>query len=104
MVAADGLKVAALPVDARGAVAEVPSSADAVVLTPAHQFPLGVTLAPERRAAIVGWARSRDAIVVEDDNDGEFRYDRQPVGALQGLDPEHIVATLAALRGTLLDL
>ena len=91
MVAAGGLKLAALAVDARGAVADVPSSVGAVVLTPAHQFPLGVTLAPERRAAFVGWARSRDAIVVEDDYDGEFRYDRQPVGALQGLDPERVV-------------
>jgi GntR family transcriptional regulator/MocR family aminotransferase len=91
VVAGGGLRVTALAVDARGAVAEVPSSADAVVLTPAHQFPLGATLAPERRAAFVGWARSQDAIVLEDDYDGEFRYDRQPVGALQGLDPDRVV-------------
>jgi GntR family transcriptional regulator/MocR family aminotransferase len=49
-----------------------------------------VTLAPERRTALVGWARERDALVLEDDYDGEFRYDRQPVGALQGLDPERV--------------
>ncbi len=91
VVSAGRLRVAALAVDAHGALDDVPSGAGAVVLTPAHQFPLGATLAPERRAALVGWARSREAILIEDDYDGEFRYDRQPVGALQGLDPERIV-------------
>jgi GntR family transcriptional regulator / MocR family aminotransferase len=90
VVLAARVRVAPLAVDERGALADVPA-AGAVVLTPAHQFPLGATLAPERRAAFVGWARSRDAILIEDDYDGEFRYDRQPVGALQGLDPERIV-------------
>jgi GntR family transcriptional regulator/MocR family aminotransferase len=88
---ANGLTVAAMPVDEHGAQPDIPSGAGAVVLTPAHQFPLGATLAPERRAAFIGWARSRNAIVIEDDYDGEFRYDRQPVGALQGLDPDHVV-------------
>lgn len=91
VMAASGVTVAALPVDERGAVAHIPDGADAVVLTPAHQFPLGPTLAPQRRADFVSWARSHDAIVVEDDYDGEFRYDRHPVGALQGLDPEHVI-------------
>jgi GntR family transcriptional regulator/MocR family aminotransferase len=91
VAAANGLTVAALAVDERGAVADIPANAGAVVLTPAHQFPLGATLAPERRAAFIGWARSADAIVIEDDYDGEFRYDRQPVGALQGLDPDRVV-------------
>jgi GntR family transcriptional regulator/MocR family aminotransferase len=67
------------------------SEVDAVVTTPAHQFPIGVTLAPERRAALLAWARETDGLVIEDDYDGEFRYDRQPVGALQALDPEHAV-------------
>jgi GntR family transcriptional regulator/MocR family aminotransferase len=62
---------------------------DAVVVTPAHQIGLGATLAPERRAALAEWARER--IVVEDDYDGEFRYDSRPVGALQALAPDHIV-------------
>ena len=63
----------------------------AVLLTPAHQFPVGVPLAPARRTAVVAWAREVDGFVVEDDYDGEFRYDRRPVGALQGLDPERVV-------------
>ncbi|MFF0741127.1 PLP-dependent aminotransferase family protein [Streptomyces sp. NPDC004111] len=63
----------------------------AVLLTAAHQFPTGVVLHPERRAAAVDWARRTGALVLEDDYDGEFRYDRQPVGALQGLDPDRVV-------------
>jgi GntR family transcriptional regulator / MocR family aminotransferase len=63
----------------------------AVLLTPAHQFPMGVPLHRDRRAAVVDWARSGGGLVLEDDYDGEFRYDRQPVGALQGLDPDRVV-------------
>ncbi len=63
----------------------------AVLLTPAHQYPTGTTLAPDRRAAFVEWARHHDGIVIEDDYDGEHRYDRQPVGALQGMDAERVV-------------
>ncbi|WP_369212037.1 aminotransferase-like domain-containing protein, partial [Streptomyces flavofungini] len=62
-----------------------------VLLTPAHQFPTGGPLRPARRAAVVDWARTSDGLVLEDDYDGEFRYDREPVGALQGLDPERVV-------------
>ncbi|MEU9500230.1 PLP-dependent aminotransferase family protein [Streptomyces sp. NPDC048196] len=63
----------------------------AVLLTPAHQFPTGVPLYPDRRAAAINWARESGGYVIEDDYDGEFRYDRRPVGALQGLDPERVV-------------
>lgn len=87
------MKVTALPVDdhgAQGATLEKTSACVAVV-TPAHQYPTGVTLQPGRRTQLVKWARNNDSVVVEDDYDGEFRYDRQPVGALQGLDPEHVV-------------
>ncbi|MFJ8009672.1 MocR-like pyridoxine biosynthesis transcription factor PdxR [Streptomyces fagopyri] len=67
------------------------AGARAVLMTPAHQFPMGLALHPERRAAVVDWARRGDGLILEDDYDGEFRYDRQPVGALQGLDPDHVV-------------
>ncbi|MGY0018179.1 aminotransferase-like domain-containing protein [Streptomyces sp. YJ-C3] len=63
----------------------------AALLTPAHQFPVGVPLHPDRRAAVVDWARRTGGLILEDDYDGEFRYDRQPVGALQGLDPDRVV-------------
>lgn len=64
---------------------------DAVAVTPAHQFPTGAVLSPARRAALVAWARQRDAVILEDDYDAEFRYDRQPIGSLQGLAPDLVV-------------
>lgn len=67
------------------------TGADAVLLTPAHQFPTGVALSSERRATARDWARSTGGLILEDDYDGEFRYDRNPVGALQGLVPERVV-------------
>ncbi|HEU4424572.1 MAG TPA: PLP-dependent aminotransferase family protein [Pilimelia sp.] len=67
----------------------------AVVVTPAHQFPTGVVLAPQRRAALIEWARSTGGLVVEDDYDAEFRYDREPVGCLQGVAPD-IVALVGS--------
>ena len=94
LVTADGLRTVPLTVDRHGArtteLAAMPGTG-AVLLTPAHQFPTGVPLRPDRRAAAVDWARAADALVLEDDYDGEFRYDRQPIGALQGLDPERVV-------------
>ena len=90
-VRAAGLEVVALPVDDDGARFDDLDGVGAVVLTPAHQYPSGATLAPDRRAAVVAWARSTGGLVIEDDYDGELRYDRQPVGALQALDPGHVV-------------
>lgn len=85
-------KVVPIPVDERGARFDgVPASVRAVVLTPAHQFPTGVTLHPERRHAATRWAREANGLIIEDDYDGEFRYDRQPVGALQGMAPDLVV-------------
>jgi GntR family transcriptional regulator/MocR family aminotransferase len=63
----------------------------AVLVTPAHQFPTGTVLAPERRAALLRWAHDVDGVILEDDYDAEFRYDRRPVGTLQGLDPARVV-------------
>ena len=92
IVRAAGREIVPMAVDEHGALPRRDAGpAGAWLLTPAHQFPLGATLAPERRAAFVGWARERGTVVIEDDYDGEFRYDRQPAGALQGLDPEHVV-------------
>jgi len=72
------------------------TDAAAVVVTAAHQMPLGVALSVDRRAALLGWGR----LVVEDDYDAEFRYDRQPLAALQGLAPEQ-VAYLGSASKTL---
>jgi GntR family transcriptional regulator/MocR family aminotransferase len=85
-----------LPVDGRGARTDLLShktfrNVRAVVVTPAHQYPMGVTMQPDRRHAATTWAAARDGFVVEDDYDGEFRYDRQPVGALQGTAPDRVI-------------
>jgi GntR family transcriptional regulator/MocR family aminotransferase len=62
-----------------------------VLVAPAHSYPTGAVLGPERRVALVEWARAADALIVEDDYDAEFRYDRAPIGALQGLRPDRVV-------------
>ena len=92
-LAAMGVPTAPINVDDRGAVVDELDRVDVktVLLTPAHHFPHGVPLHPTRRTAVLSWAQRRDGYVFEDDYDGEFRYDRQPVGALQGLDPERVV-------------
>ena len=68
------------------------SGARAVLSTPAHQCPTGVALAPARRRELVAWADEVDGVILEDDYDAEFRYDRQPVGSLQGLNPGRVIA------------
>jgi GntR family transcriptional regulator/MocR family aminotransferase len=86
-VAQAGLVAVPIAVDEEGLnVAELDASgADAVVLSPAHQYPTGVVLSPVRRAELIGWARRREALIVEDDYDAEYRYDRDPIASLQGL-------------------
>jgi GntR family transcriptional regulator / MocR family aminotransferase len=92
-----GIEAVPVRIDERGIDVEALAAADvrAVILTPTHQFPTGTALAPERRQALVAWATARDATIIEDDYDAEFRYDRSPVGALQGLAPDRV-----ALIGT----
>ena len=97
-----GLDPLSVPVDGEGilvaALERLPTRA--VLVTPAHQFPRGVVLSAARRAALLAWARDRDAVILEDDYDAEYRYDRRPVGALQGLDPPR-VAYLGSVSKTL---
>ena len=89
-----GLRVAAIPVDTDGVRIDQlrASGARAVLLTPAHQCPTGAVLSPTRRHELVAWATEIDAMILEDDYDAEFRYDRQPVGSLHGLAPDRVVA------------
>lgn len=106
VAATAGLPVVPVPVDDDGVdVAALRDTADrtgarAVLATPAHQFPRGVALSPARRDALVRWVREVDGLVVEDDYDAEFRYDRRPVAALQALAPDR-VALLGSLSKTL---
>jgi GntR family transcriptional regulator/MocR family aminotransferase len=88
-----GLHTVPLPVDEHGLIVRHLGRArvDAVALAPAHQYPTGAVLSSDRRIELVAWARSQDALIVEDDYDAEYRYDRHPIGSLQGLAPEHVV-------------
>ncbi|HEY5987989.1 MAG TPA: PLP-dependent aminotransferase family protein [Streptosporangiaceae bacterium] len=96
VAAAAGAAVQAVPVpvDESGIIVDAlaATGARACVLTPAHQWPTGVVLTPRRRMELVAWAASRDATIIEDDYDAEFRYDREPVGALQGLAADRVAA------------
>jgi GntR family transcriptional regulator/MocR family aminotransferase len=89
-----GLDAVPVPVDDHGLDVDRlrGTGARAVLLTPAHQCPTGVALGPSRRRDLVAWADEVDGVILEDDYDAEFRYDRQPVGSLQGLDPDRVIA------------
>jgi GntR family transcriptional regulator/MocR family aminotransferase len=91
---AAGMDVVPAPVDDFGieVAALRASGAQVAVVTPAHQSPTGVVLTPQRRHALVEWATRHDGFVIEDDYDSEFRYDREPVGVLQGLAPDRVFA------------
>ncbi|WP_326723842.1 MULTISPECIES: PLP-dependent aminotransferase family protein [unclassified Streptomyces] len=91
LLTAASVRTVPLPLDEDGAQVGELGRERAVLLTPAHQFPTGGPLHPERRAAVIDWARARGGVILEDDYDGEFRYDRKPVGAVQGLDPERVI-------------
>ncbi|MEM7274145.1 MAG: PLP-dependent aminotransferase family protein [Actinomycetota bacterium] len=88
-----GLEVTVVPVDEEGIAvhALADSSARAVLVTPANHYPYGITMTAGRRADLVAWADAADGWIIEDDYDGEFRYDRRPIGALQALAPNRVV-------------
>jgi len=88
-----GLEVVGIPVDASGMRVEELDDArvQAAVLTAAHQYPTGGVLPPDRRAMLIDWAERRGGLVIEDDYDAEFRYAREPIGAMQGLSPDRVV-------------
>jgi GntR family transcriptional regulator / MocR family aminotransferase len=90
---AAGLEIAGVPVDRNGIRVDLlaETGADAVILTPSHQWPTGSVLSARSRAAALRWAAEHGAVVIEDDYDAEYRYDRTPVGALQGLAPDRVV-------------
>jgi len=87
-----GLNLVSVPVGDDGvrvdAVAEL--AADVLILTPSHQWPTGGVLSPQARAAVLTWAQRTGALVLEDDYDAEYRYDRAPIGAMQGLNPDRV--------------
>jgi GntR family transcriptional regulator/MocR family aminotransferase len=87
-----GMNVVGVPVDDDGLRVDALASldADVLILTPSHQWPTGGVLSPAARAAVLAWAQRAGSLVLEDDYDAEYRYDRAPVGAIQGLDPGRV--------------
>jgi GntR family transcriptional regulator / MocR family aminotransferase len=96
-----GARLLPVPVDRQGIDPDrLPERARAVFVTPSHQFPTGATLSLERRIALLDWARRKNAVVVEDDYDGEFRYEGQPLESLQGLDRDSRVIYVGTFSRT----
>jgi GntR family transcriptional regulator/MocR family aminotransferase len=95
ILAANGASLSPLPVDGDGArvqeIAALGEGVEAVLVTPAHQSPTGVALSSQRRAALLAWAAETNGVIIEDDYDAEYRYDRPPLGAMQGLAPDRVV-------------
>jgi len=93
IIVANGLEWVAVPVDDGGLRVDLlaASEADGVLVTAAHQYPTGSVLPPDRRSALIEWARRGGRTIIEDDYDAEFRYDREPIGAIQGLEPDRVV-------------
>jgi GntR family transcriptional regulator/MocR family aminotransferase len=100
IVARAGMSIVPVPVDDHGidVTALRRTGAQAVLLTPVHQFPTGVLLSPERRAELLNWLGSGDRYVVEDDYDAELRYGGSPIGALQGLRPARVIYVSSASK------
>ncbi|MGG1947654.1 PLP-dependent aminotransferase family protein [Trinickia sp. NRRL B-1857] len=100
--AAAGAKIVGIPVDADGiVVAQLPKKARLVYVTPSHQFPLGMPMTLARRVALLEWARRCGAVVVEDDYDGEFRFDGRPMESLKSLDSAGLVAYVGTFSKTI---
>jgi GntR family transcriptional regulator / MocR family aminotransferase len=98
-----GLGAVPIPVDDQGLRAGLLYGHDAVravIVSPAHQFPAGVVMSPQRRAMLLAWARDSGGLIIEDDYDAEFRYDRRPVGVLQGAG-QSSVALIGSVTKTL---
>jgi GntR family transcriptional regulator/MocR family aminotransferase len=92
-IRAAGLEVVGIGVDRNGIIVDglAQTDLDAILVTPAHQYPTGAVLPPARRTALLAWAAQRDGFLIEDDYDAEYRYDRTPVGAIHGLNPDRVI-------------
>ncbi|MGO4761941.1 PLP-dependent aminotransferase family protein [Cupriavidus sp. 2KB_3] len=99
---AAGARVVPVPVDADGiVVSALPADARIVYVTPSHQFPLGMPMSLERRLALLDWAQRRGALIVEDDYDGEFRFEGRPMDSLKSLDHDGVVAYVGTFSKTI---
>ena len=97
-----GARVVSVPVDAEGLVVDaLPADARMVYVTPSHQFPLGMPMSLERRLALLDWAQRHDAVIIEDDYDGEFRFEGRPMESLKSLDNTGVVAYVGTFSKTI---
>jgi GntR family transcriptional regulator/MocR family aminotransferase len=102
LFAATGAQVVPVPVDAKGIVVDaLPPNARMVYVTPSHQFPLGMPMEMERRLALLAWAQRHEALIVEDDYDGEFRFEGRPMESLKSLDKADVVAYVGTFSKTI---
>ncbi|HTJ94386.1 MAG TPA: PLP-dependent aminotransferase family protein [Pararobbsia sp.] len=100
--AALGARIADVPVDEHGlVVAQLPDEARIVYVTPSHQFPLGMPMSLERRVELIEWAQQRGALIIEDDYDGEFRFEGRPMESLKSLDQAGLVAYVGTFSKTI---
>jgi GntR family transcriptional regulator/MocR family aminotransferase len=98
-----GARVVGVPVDAEGVVVDrLPANARLVYTTPSHQFPLGTAMSLARRMSLLAWAGSRNAAIVEDDYDSEFRFSQRPLEPLQSLDTGGRVLYVGSFSKTML--
>ena len=98
-----GARVAAVPVDEAGLVVDLlPDDARLVYVTPSHQFPLGMPMSHPRRAALLAWAERRNAVIIEDDYDSEFRFGGRPLETLQAIDRSGRVIYVGSFSKSLL--
>lgn len=96
------LRVRPVPVDHEGIdLRQMPRHARLAMVTPSHQFPTGAVLSLQRRLALLAWARRANAVIVEDDYDGEFRYEGEPLEPLQSLDRDGRVLYVGTFSRTM---
>ncbi|MGB9989551.1 MocR-like pyridoxine biosynthesis transcription factor PdxR [Massilia sp. SM-13] len=103
LFASHGARLAPVPVDAEGIVAErIPRDARLIYVTPAHQFPLGMPMSEARKAALLARAREIGAVIIEDDYDSAFRYEGRPADSLQSMDSHGLVVYVGTLSKVLM--
>ncbi len=103
LFASHGARVVGVRVDAEGLVVDdLPRTARMVYVTPSHQFPTGAVMSLRRRIALLEWASRRNAVIVEDDYDSEFRFEDRPLAPLQSLDRDGRVVYVGSFSKTLM--
>lgn len=102
LLAALGLNVRGVPVDSEGLIVDaIPREARLIYVSPSHQFPLGMSMSPRRRAALLAWANDANGAIIEDDYDSEFRFGGRPIEPLHSLDTNGRVIYVGSFSKTI---